>query len=468
MREDELKDYKSDRKGPDKSDYKKQQEEYDPSKDEAFKRNIEEAFLEDNESYSNLELESQIPWISMEEEKEKKAKALDDEVNLEDISRRLVGQFDADQAYENKKIEENEKEDTVSERHYKVPKVLRVVGIVSAIIAITGSFLLFTKQGRHALIYVAAQYAASRMSQEEETTEVLANVVTPMVTLPEITLVPDDQALEEETLLEDEREESINLLLLGEEAIGSSLARGRTDLIIVATVDTQQGEIKLTSFMRDLYVTIPGYQKDKLNTAYELGGISLLYDTMKENFGLGINGYLLVGFDDFEKIIDKLGGIQVYVTEEEATYLNKTNYISKEEYRNVEAGNQRLNGNQALGYCRIRYVSNADNETDDFGRTSRQRILLEAIFEKYKSLGYASMAKVMNECLPYITTDLSGDELSELLQKAYDAGIQKIETMRVPMDGMYEEGRVRAMKVLVPNMSEINKVLQSFLNEEEQ
>ena len=148
--------------------------------------------------------------------------------------------------------------------------------------------------------------------------------------------------------------------------------------------------------------------------------------------------------------------------------MNKTNYISKEEYRNVEAGNQRLNGNQALGYCRIRYVSNADNETDDFGRTSRQRILLEAIFEKYKSLGYASMAKVMNECLPYITTDLSGDELSELLQKAYDAGIQKIETMRVPMDGMYEEGRVRAMKVLVPNMSEINKVLQSFLNEEEQ
>jgi len=456
MKDDELKDYTSDRKTPDQSSCKKQKNEYDPSKDEAFKRNIEEAFLEEDNNYSSLELESQIPWISMEEEQKKKDQELNDEVNLDDISRHLVGQFDAEQAYEAKTSEKEIIEDIVSENHYRLPRALKVVGIISAVIALTGSFLLFTTPGRHALIHIAAQYAASRINYEEDMAQAMATENTPVVTLPE-EIIPTDVGEEEK------QEENVNLLLLGEEAIGSSTARGRTDLIMVATVDTEQGTLKLTSFMRDLYVKIPGYQENKLNVAYELGGISLLYETLKENFGLKMNGSLLVGFDDFEKIIDKLGGISVYLTKEEAAYLNETNYISKEENRNVKAGYCTLNGNQALGYCRIRYVGNADNETDDFGRTSRQRILLEAIFEKYKSLGYASMAKVMNDCLPYVTTDLSGDELSELLQKAYDAGIRKIETMRMPMDGMYEEGRVRNMEVLIPDMLKMNEALQSFL-----
>jgi len=174
---------------------------------------------------------------------------------------------------------------------------------------------------------------------------------------------------------------------------------------------------------------------------------------------------MLVGFDTFEDIIDKLGGVTITLTGNEADYLNSTNYISKEEYRHVITGTQVLNGNQALGYCRIRYVATGDHELNDFGRTSRQRIVLNAIYEKYKTKSLPELALLANSILPDITTDLSKEQFTSYLKELTEIKENDLMTLRIPADNMYDVGTVRGMSVLIPDMKENTALLQNFIDE---
>ena len=122
-----------------------------------------------------------------------------------------------------------------------------------------------------------------------------------------------------------------NNLLMGEEAIKSYGANGRTDLIMIATINAKDKKLKLTSIMRDSYAQIPGHEDNKINAAFAKGGASLLVDTVEQNLKVKIDGYVKVGVDGFEQIIDRLGGVEVTLTAEEAEYLRKTKYITKEE-----------------------------------------------------------------------------------------------------------------------------------------
>lgn len=97
--------------------------------------------------------------------------------------------------------------------------------------------------------------------------------------------------------------------------------------MIIATMDMKHGTLKTASLMRDLVVEIPGHGKNKLNSANSFGGIELLYKTIATNFNIELDGYVEVGFAAFTKIIDKVGGIELELTESEASYLNSTNYI---------------------------------------------------------------------------------------------------------------------------------------------
>lgn len=255
----------------------------------------------------------------------------------------------------------------------------------------------------------------------------------------------------------------INILLVGEEAIGSGSSRGRTDTIMIASVNFDQKSIKLTSLMRDMYVQIPGYQDNKLNAAYGSGGIPLLEETLELNLDIEIDGAVLVNFDGFEKIIDSLGGVELTLTSDEAYYLNTTNYVSNPAYRNLVAGKQTLNGNQALGYMRIRYVRSADNTTDDFGRTSRHRTLLTAVFDKYKTKSLPELLGVVNELLPYIETDISKTDIISYATSIVSMGLGELETFRIPQDNMYDPVYIRSMAVLVPHLPENVAALHEFI-----
>ncbi len=219
-------------------------------------------------------------------------------------------------------------------------------------------------------------------------------------------------------------------------------ASGLTDTMIVATMDMKHGTLKLTSLMRDTVVDIPGKSPNKLNAANSFGGIELLYKTIAQNFNIELDGYVEVGFKAFEKIVNEVGGVEVELTESEVNYLNTTNYISKRRYRHVKVGKQKLNGNQALGYCRIRKGGTTiTGLRDDYGRTWRQRTVIKAVFDKVKKLPMTKWLDIANDVLDgYVTTDLTNDDIIKYMKDVVMMGTTEVHQLQVPLEGYYRSG----------------------------
>lgn len=302
-------------------------------------------------------------------------------------------------------------------------------GIILALFAMI-LFFVGTKPGRKMLYDWGAKIVASRM--DNEGTDKNSN--NELFTKPTI-IVGEEENIDPDL----RREEYVaNFLLFGIEEIGGG---GRTDTMMIASINLQDKSIKLTSLMRDCYVEIEGHGSNKLNAAYAFGGADLLVDTVEKNFKIHIDGYASVNFDSFEKIVDMLGGVEIELGSAEANYLNTTNYISNPSYRNVKAGWNTLNGNQALGYARIRKVSTLGGANNDFGRTLRHRRLLNAIFDKYKSKSYIDLVTIMYDILPMIKTNLNSTQISDVIEQVLENGITTIDNYRIPAEGCYTDGR---------------------------
>ena len=260
----------------------------------------------------------------------------------------------------------------------------------------------------------------------------------------------------------------INVLLIGEEAIGEyNQSRGRSDSMILVSMNTEEKTLKMVSFMRDCYVSIPGYRDNKLNASYNNGGGELVAETIEQNFGVKADGYIRVNFEAFRKVINKIGGVEVTLTESEALYLNSTNYISKKKNRCVKAGTQVLNGDQALGYCRVRYKTAGNGESNDFGRTYRQRVVIDAIFKKVKEMNAIEIAGLVTELFPYVKTSLNQKDILTYATAALSIGAQDIQSMRIPMDNAYTDGKRYCGgvlgSVLLLDFPANNKALQEFI-----
>lgn len=374
----------------------------------------------------------------------------------EDLSRQVLDELNT----QNKTVQDDGKR--------KLPRGVKIALISVGTVLCLCVLLLLTPFGRNFLWQSATDYAYGKMNYDDgldvAAQEVNDDVVEDLSKLPpQVTDAPVQWETEQSSDGARTEEGITNILLLGEEAIDSGGGRGRTDIMMIATMNTKDKTYKLTSLMRDMLVQIPGYKDNKLNTAYEIGGVPLLYKTIELNFDLKLDGYVLVGFDDFESVINKLGGVQITLTSEEANYLNTTNYISKPEYRNVRAGSQTLNGNQALGYCRVRYVATGDNQINDFGRTSRQRVVLNAVFDQYKSKSLPELALLLNDILLLITTDIKKADFETYLRTAMSMGLSEIQNLRLPADSTFDEGYVRKMSVLIPDLQENVKILHDFI-----
>lgn len=238
-----------------------------------------------------------------------------------------------------------------------------------------------------------------------------------------------------------------NILLLGLDKDSGNLS----DSMIVVTIDTNDKELKLTSFMRDTLVTIPGYSNNRINTVYRTGGIDLLKEVYAKNFNLCIDGYVAVNFSSLTQVIDKLGGVSVYMTETEANYLNTTNYIADPQYRNLDVytGTHWLNGAQATGYARIRHVSKG-SEANDQARTSRQRQILEAIFDQFKNQSLTELLSLMESVLPLVTTDFTVAEMTDIATKSVAAGVLSadMQQFRIPVDNGFQDSMYNNMRIL--------------------
>ena len=232
-----------------------------------------------------------------------------------------------------------------------------------------------------------------------------------------------------------------NILLLGVEAIGNNnVASGRTDSIMIATINTKQKTLGLTSLMRDSYVTIPGYYDTRINAAFGLGGIDLLYETIAYNYNLRLDGSAIVSFKTFQKVIDDLGGIDIEITPAEAQYLNTINYVSKKSNRTLKPGVNHMNGNQALGYARVRKRATLDGTIDDFGRTSRHRRVMAAIFKEVKKSNPVTLVKMLDTIFSQIQTDIKKDNASSYLAEVLELSLDGVplDNLRLPEDGAYQ------------------------------
>lgn len=237
-------------------------------------------------------------------------------------------------------------------------------------------------------------------------------------------------------------ENVVNILIVGNDFREEKYydASGLTDTMIIATMDKKHKNLKLTSLMRDMLVDIPDHGSNKLNAANSFGGIELLYKTIAQNFNIELDGYVEVGFDAFEKIVNAVGGVEVDLTESEASYLNTTNYISKKRFRNVVVGKQKLNGNQALGYCRIRKngVKTITGLMDDYGRTWRQRTIISGVFSKIKSLSLPQCLELANDILgEYVTTDLTNDAIIGYMKDVIFLGTTEVSQLQIPIGGYF-------------------------------
>lgn len=244
----------------------------------------------------------------------------------------------------------------------------------------------------------------------------------------------------------------VNILLIGQDSDSGS--RARSDTMILCTFNKNANTITLTSFMRDLYLKIPGYKNNRINASYYYGGMQLLNDTLYENFGVEVDGNVEVNFERFEDVIDLLGGVTMEITSAEAAFINEFapgSHLSK--------GTHVLNGAQALAYARDR------NDVDgDFSRTNRQRNLINSLIEEYKNKKLTDMLGILNDILPLITTDMSKSDITSYAMQLFPMlATAEIKTQGIPASGAYQGATIDGMSVLVPDLEKNIEILVDSL-----
>lgn len=244
-----------------------------------------------------------------------------------------------------------------------------------------------------------------------------------------------------------------NILLVGVDRRQDDVA-SRSDTLMLMSIDKVNKSIKMTSFLRDSWVDIPGKKYAKLNAASTWGGMQLVMDTLEYNFNVQIDHYVMVDFKMFQDIVNALGGIDVEITEKEAKYMRDVVHL-----KNIKAGKSvHLNGGEALWYCRIRYLDT------DFKRTERQRKVMTAIIGKVKEQSPTKIMQIARDVLPDIETDMTKNDLALLGVGAILKYIRyDMMQASIPKDGTWKNARKNGQAVLEMNIKENQKYLYDFI-----
>ena len=259
-----------------------------------------------------------------------------------------------------------------------------------------------------------------------------------------------------------------NIILFGLDTRDKKqFASARSDVIILATLDTVKKEIKMTSFMRDCLVDIPGHGKNKLTSAFNFGGPALAVQTLQNNFGIDIDWYAIVNFWSMAEIIDTLGGVKVNVTADEVTEINinlveiNADLPKSEQSPNLKStGIQTLNGKQAVGYMRIRHLTGGD-----FKRTERQRTVMKGLIASFKSMTLDKLLSLVDIIPDYIRTNMSVSDMLNMAKTFYSMRSAAIEELRIPIDGGYTSKTYNDMDVLQLDTKANFAALKKFLEQ---
>lgn len=248
----------------------------------------------------------------------------------------------------------------------------------------------------------------------------------------------------------------VNIMLVGQDKRSGDEPQ-RTDAMILCTINKSTGTLTMTSFMRDMWVYIPGHYNQRMNLPYQLGGFQLFNDTLEYNFGVRADYNIEIDFSGFMKAIDAIGGIELELTDAEAKYLNRRGNWGVEENKNwqLKEGVNLMNGSQALAYSRIRQIGT------DFGRTNRQRTVLTVLLDKAKTLSTTELYRLAREIIPLMRTDMKNAQIFGLILDMIPMlSDLEIVSQRIPMDGQYSYANKNGADVIVMNKSQLENNMQ--------
>ncbi len=302
--------------------------------------------------------------------------------------------------------------------------------LVIALVGAGGGFLYF-----HLL--------ASRLNRSDVTSDQRANYVQLPSGAPAWNVKSDSNVM--------------NILLLGvdENKDGSD---GRSDTNMLMSIDKKGKVIRLVSFLRDSYLEIPTIGKNKLNAAYANGGVALTMQTLENNYRINIDRYVSVDFNNFAAVIDKMGGLDVPMSKDACRAENAA--IGT----HLKAGVNHLAGKECLYYARIRYASDKFGR-NDYGRTARQRQVVQLMLQKMKSMNLIDANKLIYDYLPYVKTNLTDSELLYLASIGASLSNYKTETKQIPAPNTFNDQKsVKGIgKVVSLDLEKNCSILREFL-----
>lgn len=280
-------------------------------------------------------------------------------------------------------------------------------------------------------------------------------------------------------------EDVLNILIFGQDAKESETEKyGRADTTILLSLDNVHQKIKLTSFQRDTYVTIPGHGKSKLNSAFSLGGVSLAIQTIEANFGIKVDKYAIVDFDSFKEIINVLGGIDIELSLEEIEYINaqidvndqldETNFLEYDSTQETQM--MHLDGQQALWYARDRGadelggVAEYSFSGDDWDRTKRQRNLIETLLKELKEeTSLTDLVAIVNKIGPLVTTNLKKSDITFLVSNVTTYLDYEMVEMTMPTEGTWQYAITEDQQsvIAVTDWTKVRYELAQFIYEDQ-
>ena len=302
--------------------------------------------------------------------------------------------------------------------------------------------------------------AAPANTTASPTAPAVAETPTPT---PEPTAAPEPTPLDPDTASAEDIEagvevaaNTIDVLLVGL-VHDEALEADRAEACMLVSYDRDAGTVKMASLVTDIWTPIEGFEDGHLDEAYADGGIELLLDTVNADFGLNVETYAVMDFDEFSACIDQLGGLQMEITEEEAAF------ISEMTESEIAAGLALLDGAQALAHVRDRYADVKDG--DGFDRVDRQHELLTTVYQTLRASGSpSSYLTFLRYALGNVQTNMDALDILKLGLEFLQNDDLAFSYERVPYDGTWEEdGEEGGIPILKIDFEENAARLQSYL-----
>lgn len=251
--------------------------------------------------------------------------------------------------------------------------------------------------------------------------------------------------------------EPVHILLMGTDTRDTD-SNGRSDSMMVATIDPITKRAYLMSILRDTYVDIPGHGSSRLNAAYSYGGVELAKETVSHLLGIPIDYYVTIDFEGFKTLVDTIGGVEIDVEKD----MDYTDGGDQHRYDiHLTKGLQHLDGTHALQYVRFRH-----DATSDFTRTERQRKFLTALAaELQSSTSIVKLPSILSSIAPYLHTNLSLNDMIKLSSLGLDINLDKTEKLQIPPNHLLQEIKVKGASVIGVEPQKLHDYVQKQLSE---